>query len=307
MFSPDQYRGIHLTCILSKIVERVIAQPLVPFLEQHGFGTSQWAFRKKSSARDLVTICAARWVLAISKGLKVGLYLSDISGAFDKVNRCLLIGKLAELGLPSSFLDFLNSYLLQREGYVSVENASSSAMVLCDMVFQGTVLGPPLWNAFFGDVATQVPTGSQIMNIFADDLNAEIQRSSSKNEESILQELREIQTRIHHWGMQNQVTFDAGKEFFQIIHPTHPYGNDFKLLGSLIDCRLTMQPCVEGILAKARPKIRALLRLKHLYDTPTLIAQNKSHVWGISEYSNGILILASESQRRRLDLSLIHI
>ena len=93
----------------------MIAQPLVPFLEQHGYGSSQWAFRKKSSARDLVTILLARWVLAISHGMKIGLYLSDISGAFDKVNRCLLIGKLAELGLPSTFLDFLNAYLLQRE------------------------------------------------------------------------------------------------------------------------------------------------------------------------------------------------
>ena len=51
-----------------------------------------------------MTILLARWVLAISQGMKIGLYLSDISGAFDKVNKCLLIGKLAELGLPSTFL-----------------------------------------------------------------------------------------------------------------------------------------------------------------------------------------------------------
>ena len=55
----------------------------------------------------------------------------------------------------------LNSYLLPREGYVTVENAVSEVMWLCDMVFQGTVLGPSLWNAFFGDVAVAAPIARQ--------------------------------------------------------------------------------------------------------------------------------------------------
>ena len=121
----------------------MIAQPLYTLLESHAFGDCQWAFRKHSSARDLVTVCVARWVLWICRGKKIGLYLSDISGAFDKVSRERLITKLVQLGLPSYFLDFLNSFLLPRQGYVTVENAVSQAMILCDMVFQGTVLGPP--------------------------------------------------------------------------------------------------------------------------------------------------------------------
>ena len=58
-YLPNQYRGIHLTAILSKTVERMIGQTLVPFLESKGFGNAQWAFRKRSSARDLVTMCLA--------------------------------------------------------------------------------------------------------------------------------------------------------------------------------------------------------------------------------------------------------
>ena len=33
----------------------------------------------------------------------------------------LLLSRLAQLGLPDTFLDFLNSFLLPREGYVTVE------------------------------------------------------------------------------------------------------------------------------------------------------------------------------------------
>ena len=86
----------------------------------------------------------AKWILLICQGQKIGLYLSDISGAFDKVSRALIIGKLSQLGLPSTFLDFLNSYLLPREGRVRVEGALSEVMILLDMIFQGTVLGPSL-------------------------------------------------------------------------------------------------------------------------------------------------------------------
>ena len=91
----------------------------------------------------------AKWVLRICQGHKVGLYLSDISGAFDKVSRCLLMGKLAQLGLPPRFLDFLNAYLLPREGFVRVEGALSDAMELANMIFQATVLGAPFMEYLF--------------------------------------------------------------------------------------------------------------------------------------------------------------
>ena len=47
------------------------------------------------------------------QGKKIGLYLSDIAGALDRVSRHLLMGKFAQLGLPATFLDFLNSFLPQ--------------------------------------------------------------------------------------------------------------------------------------------------------------------------------------------------
>ena len=139
----------------------------------------QWAFRKKSSARDLVTILVPKWVNLICQGKKIGLYLPDISSAFDKVSRCLLMGKLAQIGLPPRFLDFLNAYLLPREGLVRVEGALSEVMALLDMVFQGTVLGPSLWNAFFADVADYVRCENQEINLFADDLTVTSERTPS--------------------------------------------------------------------------------------------------------------------------------
>ena len=73
------------------------------------------------------------------------------------------------------------------------------------------------------------------------------------------------------------------------------------MLGTKIDCELTMLPCVEGILSKARPKIRALLRLKDMYPVQNMLLQFKTHVWSICEYHNGALILAQHNQLQRID------
>ena len=73
------------------------------------------------------------------------------------------------------------------------------------------------------------------------------------------------------------------------------------MLGTLFDCKLSMQSCIEEVLGKCRPKIRALLRLRHMFSISSLIAQYKTQIWGFSDYSNGALVMASDSQIKRLD------
>ena len=197
VYDPNKYRGIHLSCILSKVVERVVGNPLIAFLQARGFGDAQWAFRKQSSSRDLVTVSVARWVLRICQGSKVGIYLADISGAFDKVSRPLLLAKLAQLGVAEAFLDFLNSYLLSRQGYVAVEGVLSECMMLTDMVYQSIVLGPTLWNAFFSDIATYVPEDGQHCQIFADDLKVDASCPEAMSSDVLPANLNEAHHRAH--------------------------------------------------------------------------------------------------------------
>ena len=84
-----------MTNVISKIVERAIAMILTPFFDRTGaYGLSQWAFRKRHSCKDLVALLVCRWLWALDQGFKVAIYLSDISGAFDKVDREILIDRL---------------------------------------------------------------------------------------------------------------------------------------------------------------------------------------------------------------------
>ena len=163
--------------------------------------------------------------------------------------------------MAGAFLYFLNSYLLSREGYVAVEGVLSECMLLTDMVYQGTVLGPSLWNAFFGDIATCVPEDGQHCQIFADDLKVDASCPVAMSNDVLKISLGEAQVRVHEWGERNRVTFDPTKESIRIIHRD---AEEFVLLGTLFDCQLTMLPCIDSLLKTLRPKVRAILKLKHV-------------------------------------------
>eukprot|EP00973_Karenia_brevis_P040032 5528170-Karenia_brevis.AAC.1 len=55
-----------------------------------------------------------QWLWALDRDRKVAIYLSDISGAFDKVDRNILIGRLRSVGLSNNMLDLIFDYLAPR-------------------------------------------------------------------------------------------------------------------------------------------------------------------------------------------------
>ena len=150
---PVNYRGLHLTPVLSKVAERVINVPFGSFLEAtNAFGASQWAFRKKRGCTDLVLLLMCSWLLAFQRRRKVGVFLSDIAGAFDRVDASKLLQKLRRLGVCDALMALFTDFLSPRRAQVVVDGGQSYEFTLKDMVFQGTVLGPSFWNIFFEDI-----------------------------------------------------------------------------------------------------------------------------------------------------------
>jgi hypothetical protein len=84
-------------------------------------------------------------------GRKVAVYCSDVSGAFDRVRAERLIAKLRAWRIHDQIIEVIKSWLRQRTANIVVGGDYSDAMALLNMVFQGTVLGPMLWNMFFED------------------------------------------------------------------------------------------------------------------------------------------------------------
>ena len=157
--------------MLSKVVERVLDKLFDSYsLRSGAYGVNQFAFQRGLSCSDLVVTLICSWMLALQDGKRIGVYLSDISGAFDKVDTDFLLAKIAAAGFNHDFMEFLRSYLTPRIGRVIVNGSKSDSMILANMIFQGTVMGPKLWNIFFKDVDSVVESRGSIAKKFADDL-----------------------------------------------------------------------------------------------------------------------------------------
>ena len=145
----------------------------VPFLTTTvSFGPSRFVYTKERGARDALAHLVLTWIKALACNRKVAVYCSDVSGAFDRVKAERLIAKLRSKKLRNEVIDVLASWLRQRTARVLVGGKQSDTFKITDMVFQGTVLGPVLWNVCYEDArrAMEELFFEEIM--YADDLNA---------------------------------------------------------------------------------------------------------------------------------------
>ena len=225
----------------------------------------------------------------------------QISGAFDRVSRTLLLGRLSEIGLPESFLDFRNSYLQPREGRVTLGSATSDVVQLSDMCFQGTCFGPALWNCFFGGIAGELRDATHEPFLFADDLTVLSEYPIATDAETLELDKQRMREQTLEWGRRNRVCFDANKEQFEIIHPRRGSDIDFRILGTYLDGKLRMKPCTDKMMAKICGKIKSILRLRSTYEKSQLISLYKSHVWSIMEFHTSSILLANHTELDRLD------
>ena len=111
--------------------------------------------------------------MALSLGHKVGVYCSDVAGAFDKVPSGRLAEKLQAKGVTTKVFNVLVSWLEYRYAVVVVDGVYSKQTTLTNMVYQGTVWGPPLWNTYFEDARLAVNQCGFDDVFFADDLTCD--------------------------------------------------------------------------------------------------------------------------------------
>ena len=80
------------------------------------------------------------------------------------------------------------------------------------MIYQGTVLGPPLWNVFFHDVKDVAETCGAQASIFADDLNVYKDFHVNVTNFDVEISMEITRAEVYKWGRRNRVTFEPSKE-----------------------------------------------------------------------------------------------
>ena len=91
--NSENYRGIHLTPQVSKVVERFFAHSFITPLVRTLciFGHNQFAYTKERGTRDMLAFLVLSWLLAFVKTQKIAFYRSDVAAAFDRVDKKVLL------------------------------------------------------------------------------------------------------------------------------------------------------------------------------------------------------------------------
>ena len=106
------YRPVALLSVISKIMERVVFNQMIEFLE-HGqiLHPSHHGFRSKHSTSTALLQMQDTWLDALDRGEMSAVVLCDMSAAFDLVNHGILLKKLELYGFQDKDLFLGRSYM----------------------------------------------------------------------------------------------------------------------------------------------------------------------------------------------------
>jgi hypothetical protein len=200
----NSYRAISILSSIGKVFERLVTSELALSLRedihpsQHGF------LSEKSTVTNLVEHTSfIRSTLA--QHSQVDSIYTDFSSAFDKVDHKLLIFKLNKYGIRGPLLQWIESYLENREQRVHFLKYLSDPVKVNSGVPQGSILGPLLFIIFTNDFTEKVKDCEK--SSYADDSKL----SKVINSLFDCQKLQESIDILHDWSIKNGMVLNIEK------------------------------------------------------------------------------------------------
>ena len=326
----SNYRPISLTSTFSKIFEKMIANKLIPYLEEHDIlCDNQFGYRKSLSSADAIIFTLEKILDALeNQHSTVGVFL-DLSKAFDNVEHRILIAILEKIGLSDNMLRLIHSFLSNRSQYVFLtiedkEYKSSFRTPTCS-VPQGSILGP-LFFLIYVNFIPQMNNMEEV-TMFCDDTTI-ISHAPSSLENEI--ELHNLFNGYAQTLKSFNLMVNASKtKFVNFRRSSRKDNRDLsvflgdaiveqvemvKFLGVHIDEDLTYNAHVDILLSKLSSSLFVLRRLRYICHLEArLIAFHaifQSHVgyclliWGATSAENLKAVFVMQKKALRLVLHL---
>ena len=205
---PGNYRPVSLTCVLCKVMEKIVTNRIKIYLETNQLlHAGQHGFRSKRSCITNLMIARESWAEARSCNKDVDVIYVDFSKAFDKVPHQRLINKLEAYGIAGGTLRWITDFLNGRTFQVRIERALSGPKAVRSGVPQGSVLGPLLFLIYINDLLDHITSPCLL---YADDVK--IWRVL--NDEDDPDALQEDLDRLINWSETWQLPINRSKSTY---------------------------------------------------------------------------------------------
>ena len=202
---PANYRPVTLLPVLSKVMESIVADDIMHFLEQHKIiAPEQHGFRQRRSCTSNLLIARNSWTEAVDKRIGVDVVYLDFSKAFDRVDHHILASKLQTYGVKDPLLGWIKEFLHDRQMEVKVRGSFSDPILVGCGVPQGSVLGPRLFLVFVNDLAEKIFSP---FLLFADDIKIWREMNSESDYKALQTDLDTVQN----WSITNHMPLNSEK------------------------------------------------------------------------------------------------
>ena len=279
----NNYRPISLLSVFSKIIERLMYNRLVEFLNKNNFFNKyQFGFRNNHSTVMALIVLFENLTEALDKGdCAIGIFL-DFQKAFDTVNHNIVLDKLYVYGIRGIAHEWFINYLSNRTQSVNYHECVSDSKTLKCGVPQGSILGPLLFLIYINDLPSVSTLFMPIL--FADDTNL---FCNGQNLDDLVQKINIEMEKIYFWVKANKLSLNVDKTNFMLFTPKHfsrSMGNIYingtciievtetKFLGVIIDYKLNWSSHIMNINKKIAKGIGIILKARKVFNNETLIS-----------------------------------
>jgi len=113
---PTNYRPISLLPIISKIIEKVIHEMTLNYLDKFNILYKyQSGFRTNYSTNSCLSFLSNKVLTGFEKGMLTDMILIDLQKAFDTIDHDILLKRMIYLGFSNSTIGWFKSYLEDRK------------------------------------------------------------------------------------------------------------------------------------------------------------------------------------------------
>ncbi|ORD93263.1 RTJK, partial [Enterospora canceri] len=200
---PGNYRPISLTSVVCKLMETIIRDNMVKFLEDNDIiKPSQHGFRNKRSCLTNLLDFFHNVFDTYDESRAVDVIYLDFQKAFDKVPHQRLLNKLKTHGISGSIYNWLQDWLSERKQRVVLNGVSSQWLNVKSGVPQGSVLGPILFLIYVNDIDDGI---SCKISKFADDTKIASKVTTTSDREVLQSDLDRLTSWANKWQMKFNV------------------------------------------------------------------------------------------------------